>query len=271
MKPLIFDGVGAKAPFTSECVKLDLTLSSTLKWNPVVTAEKVFWELDLGLFDRLAFDLTSESQVRTLGLGLQHFADTLLKSHPTEGVSLWRGTLDFQKSTYHESPYERRDVVLDFVEQLSYFLPEELPVYILLDARQVTDPIQQMLLADPGKRGRVGFALRGMRVPTRDLIWEESFCMVEPLGYIGTGTLEFGSEVRRALFLPKEVSDLDSLRELYELLEREQVPYRLVGEESFTGEWDGLDELFVKREMLSKQALRKLAAFEAAGGVVLDV
>lgn len=271
MKPVIFDGTASDSHFTSEVVKLDLSLSSTLNWEISPPKKRVFWELDLGLFDRLAFPLTSESQLKTLGLGLQHFSDTLLKKHETDGVFLWRGSLNFEGAAPFDSPFDRRDVVLDFVEQLSYFLPEETPVYLLLDARDVADPLQQMLLADPGKRGRVGFALRGMRVPTRDMIWQESFSGSAATGYIGTKAMTFSDEPKRALFLPQELKEPKQLLALYERLEKEKIPYRLVGEESFTGEWDGLDELFVIESELSPLARRKLKAFEAAAGVVKNI
>lgn len=213
--------------------------------------------------------MTSEQQVRTLGLGLQHFAEKLLPRYPTVGASFWRGTLDFQTPLPFQSPFERRDVILDFVEQLSYFLPEELPLFLLLDARKIQDPLEQILLLDPGKRGRVGFAVRGALVSSRDFIWEESGALIDAAGYIGRGEARFNEPSRRALLLPNNVQDLSALKALYERLEQEKISYRLVSEETLTGDWDGLDELFVLKGDLSPLAKRKLAAFEAAGGVVI--
>ena len=51
-------------------------------------------------------------------------------------------------------------------------------------------------------------------------------------------------------------------------LERRGTPYRLIAEMYLTEEWDDLDDLIIFSPLLSKQGLRKVQGFVAAGGRV---
>ncbi|MEI8365249.1 MAG: hypothetical protein WCF65_02415 [Parachlamydiaceae bacterium] len=112
VKPaLIFDAAypGEPVPdgdrFNAVRIMIDGRIQSSLSWTVQAEAAhdyikqglRLFWEIDLGLFNRLERPLSDRVQFQSLVLSLEHFRDTLWKEfrQQTVGLSIYRGSLDF--------------------------------------------------------------------------------------------------------------------------------------------------------------------------------
>ncbi|MCH1429776.1 MAG: hypothetical protein GWP59_00045 [Chlamydiales bacterium] len=94
-------------------IKLDLSLSSDLNFNTQIEQAKqaeekglfLWWELDLGLFDRLTAPLDQEAQFLSLEIACKHFNEKVLEpfSASTFALSLFKGrVLDYQSIRYSD-------------------------------------------------------------------------------------------------------------------------------------------------------------------------
>ena len=111
-RAVIFDAdfIGQEVPahFNSVKIPLEGTVEADLLWDEAkIAAEnyvgqglKIFWDMDLALFDRLKRPLTDHAQFSTLCLSLEHFRDTFWKQFQmqTVGICLYRGIADFYKN-----------------------------------------------------------------------------------------------------------------------------------------------------------------------------
>lgn len=106
----IFDSMvlGEEIPngFNAVKIALDGSLKSDLKWEKqrkmaveyIKKGYKVFWEIQLGLFDSLEKPLSDQSQFLSLCLSLEHFRDTFWKEFQKDsvGLCLYRGSADYR-------------------------------------------------------------------------------------------------------------------------------------------------------------------------------
>lgn len=98
--PIIGMGNAAK-------ITLDGHADASLDWRTAIESAKkytnegyrLFWELNLGLFDGLSAPLFDQTQFMTLGLSIQHFRNTIWKEFHqySIGISLYQGSIDFSK------------------------------------------------------------------------------------------------------------------------------------------------------------------------------
>ena len=107
----VFDAhyLGEEVPpgFDAVRIPLDGTLKADLSWENerqaafayVQKGMRIFWEIDLGLFDRLKYPLENQTQFLSLCLSLEHFRDTLWTTFraQTVGICLYRGPLQLYK------------------------------------------------------------------------------------------------------------------------------------------------------------------------------
>lgn len=105
----IFDATycGEAVPegFDAVRIKIDGSVKADLSWKKEREAAvayiqqglRLFWEIDLGIFDTISHPLDHRPQFLSLALSLDHFRDTLLKefSQKTIGLCLYRGSPDF--------------------------------------------------------------------------------------------------------------------------------------------------------------------------------
>jgi hypothetical protein len=108
--PQVYEGPLDDIP--SDCnavmIQLDGTTQADLSWKKeqvkakelVESGYTLFWDIDLGLFDRLTMPLDHQGQFLSLTLSLEHFRDTLWKEFKdkTLGICIYRGNLDFSKT-----------------------------------------------------------------------------------------------------------------------------------------------------------------------------
>ncbi len=104
----IFDAleVGEEVPpeFNAVVISLNGRANADLDWKRARAAAsgyskqglKIFWQMDLGLFDRLNASLSNQVQYLALLLSLDYFRDMIWKEFQSEtiGVCLYRGRMD---------------------------------------------------------------------------------------------------------------------------------------------------------------------------------
>lgn len=105
--PYIFDKQNSEISpeFNAIRILLDGRSDGCLNWkearvaalNGVGKGLKLFWEINLGLFDHLHAPLDDRTQYLALGLSLEHFRDTLWKEFQAYSIGLcvYRGPADF--------------------------------------------------------------------------------------------------------------------------------------------------------------------------------
>lgn len=286
----------------SIAIQLDGTTSSHLEWNQAKTnarefikkGYKIFWNLDLGLFSRLKRPLSNQTQYLSLELSLKHFKEFIWNDLCADslGVCLYQGPaefrLDLQLDEEDEGHYEEwtashppiksewqrslfcQDVGLEFLELLTSSMPDEIPLFLMLDVKQIQDFQLELFLLHPERYGRLNLILKNSHLPHRCLGWGESSIY----GIVGeAGELLPKEKPQLGICLPtldkmcKE--SCEGLSEILNLLIRKKKSFRLIPESFLISEWDGLSDLIVLKEFLQPQGIRKLRGFNAAGGKII--
>lgn len=270
---------------------LDGRLNASLDWKSsraealqaVEKGFKIFWDINLGLFDQLKHPLTSNSQYLALVLSLEHFRDTLFKDfrEHTVGLNLYRGPLDFStqldwngenlthlQGWLHDNSipcgpllnisavdknlvaFFSRDTGVEYLRLLANVLPDALNLYVTLEVSDQDDRLRQAFLSHRECYGRI--------VPQ-----------------LMRSTLLTAPEATLAILLPSykinRFDDANELRDALDYLSHQNIPYRLIPEELLISEWEGLDSIFVAPKSLSPTGKRKLQGFCAAGGCVVSL
>lgn len=332
--PIIFDAqtLNEKIPsfFNAVRIPLDATLKADLLWKQERQAAetyiqqgfRIFWEIQLGLFNQLTLPITNQSQFLSLSLALEHFRDTLWKEfhQKTVGLCLYRGTADFSlgfvwdkeqlshlrewleqifidvktfafETLCNASSFDEvfplnlsstlegkrllaiyyRDLIGEYLEQLSVCLPDSLQRYVLLDVQPISDPLLQVQLTTNERFSGMNLGVRGPLFNDNVLAWDGSS------GQLGVISREMianseNEQVRIGVCLPSKQQYFPSkwkdLEKAFVALKEKNISFRVIPEATLTTDWDGLDYLIVSSENLSVQGQRKLQGFRAAGGIV---
>lgn len=276
------------AHYNTVSIPLDGKLSSDLDWKKEEEAAeryiglgyKLFWKLDLGLFNTLKFPLSNPSQFLSLVLSLEHFRDGLWKKFKehTLGVSIYDGPADFTsqlawdeqlqgnylawgqkldskfeaKNSYFKSLFAR-DAAAEYLILIGNRMPDAMPLFLDLTMQKDTSVLLELQLLHRERFDRFHLICRNSRFPSFFV------CQQTPVGVC----LPSYQIVDPALYnhLENAVNDL--------LLQK--ISFRLIPEAYLINEWDGLDDLIVNSAALSQQGIRKLHGFCAAGGRVLSL
>lgn len=300
----VYDGFSEKLPegYEAVTIRLDGSSSSDLDWAPSLAkaeGKKVLWELNLGLFDSLRHPLGSEMQLKTLGLALNHFFESVWnESHL--GVILYRGSADFSRAFPWDAEQEEnflswlkdfeggvdtplarklfcRDACTEYLNLLQGFLPDEVPTYLLYDCSGLEEIGEAALLLDPERTARFLRILKEAPLGHREGIWETAKApLIDHALYLGTGApLQEKEPAAYGVFLPTMheyfTQDLAPLEKGIQWLREKGLPYRLLTEEQLISDWDGLDYLLVAPALVNPMAFRKLRGFVAAGGTVVSL
>ena len=133
---LVFDSayIGEEIPsgFDAVRIPIDGTASADLCWKEATEFAlrsrsdlRIFWDLDLGLFNRLKRPLSDQTQFQTLCLSLEYFRDTLWKTFRdrTVGLCLYRGNVDFSQDYPwdEEQIVNLQDWVRDVIGDIGFF------------------------------------------------------------------------------------------------------------------------------------------------------
>ena len=302
-----------KPPAGFDAVKIGLNgaLDADLKWEKeraaaaryVEQGYRIFWEMQSGLFHDLRCPLSTETQLLSLSLALEHFYKTLwaeFKDHSI-GICLYRGEADFsqgypwdeeQESTLKEWLQANneaalhsadlscttsgrrllslfcRDAGAEYLELLAKCLPDSIDHFLLLDVSRLRDPLTTAQLITQERFPLFKIAVKGGRFLGGEMEWEGD--SLGSSGYIGRTSpkKEKMAEIKVGVCLPAP-SIIDWIPELnhclVQLLEK-LTPFRIVPESYLTTGWDGLDVLHVSSPHMTAQGQRKLLGFAAAGG-----
>jgi hypothetical protein len=191
---------------------------------------------------------------------LSHFGKEVWPKHPVKGV-LYRGSADFSRhfvwsekqlanfeewqegQSAHEETHLKRlftaEAFVAYFQMLAHKLPDEMELIIRLDASNTGTLAQTLHLLSPERF--------------------EHF------------RLEWDAPKTSALgvcFPPDALCSQEILTKINGILAEKAV--KPVYENLLTEQWDGLDELIIFPEGLSPLGKRKLAGFQAAGGIVRE-
>ena len=316
---IIFDsqtiGEDVPAEFNAVKIVLDGKMQAHLDWSSAKRAAlvyrekglKIFWEMDLGLFDRLTLPLSNQTQFLSLCLSLEHFRDAIWKEFQEEsiGISLYRGSADY-RSTF---PWDTEQVS-NFQGWLqdSFKSVAELKDEANIHVAHFSDIHPLMLSSSKGQHLLSLFCrdvngeyldLLANRFPGNSsyLILDDStitspmlkaqLLTKERYPRLNLGLIKQGGHQRQLAFQEHEeavklgiclpamsfhrFSDYENLEEVLQWLQGASLRYRIIPESQLTTEWDGLDDLFVVSRSLGVQGRRKLQGFCAAGGIVVTL
>ncbi len=242
--------------------------SSTLHWE-IPENGPLFFRFELGLEDPF-FMIEDVMLFESLSLALKKFRDEVWPKvkDRTLGAVLYRGTADFSsrylwterqlqnwKEIGEESAHLKRLFCADsfayYFQMLSHSLPDELPIYLLLDASHTGTVAEKHQLLSSTRFEHFQVATRALPF-TNGLIWSEN------------DTFYPSEKVPHALCLP----DKCPTEVLQEKMDQISQPYRVIPEARLTEDWEGVDTLHVLNNYLSEQGKRKLKGFVAAGGQI---
>jgi hypothetical protein len=272
----------------------------------------LMWNMQLGLFQELNHPLHDQTQFLALTLALKHFRDFLAEdwiSH-TFGISLYRGRADWSDHFSWNSHQEHnlrawlqengsadfallsfevlkhhpegrrlielfcRDVAVEYLTLLSGHLPEDLPVYVFLDATaSVSDLVHHIQLLHPERFDRLRLAVKGSFLPLDHLGWQ----IPTQHGYSGYFPVQLPpvEEVTIGICLPSKnlyhPPYYAGLDRVIQWLQEKRLRFKIMTESHLTLQWNGLNELFYLSTGLSAQGKRKLQGFCAAGGTAVAI
>ncbi|NGX60855.1 MAG: hypothetical protein K940chlam9_00327 [Chlamydiae bacterium] len=260
--PEIYDGRGeVPSSFNVGRVHLDASLRSLLRWEEELSqairfvrdGKALFWELDFGRGECLG----EEEHYLPLELASRHFVEKVYPDYceNTFGVGIYRGELP------SDSAYRA-------LRSLGAFLPENAPLFLLLDTSSIEERSLYFSTLSPFAYGPFSLAIRGEwqgKYPYAfpSFSWDSG---PSPWGYIGTkqGEKLASRELPTAICLPEGEEGWKEIEKILDHLGDK--PFRAIPERVLTHEWDGVERLYVPSRGISFQGERKLRGFLAAGG-----
>lgn len=217
----------------------------------------IIWEMDWGNHTGI---LTDESVFASQALALKTWTSVFGEFvEKTKGVLLYKGPACpyLQTDSYFEWLEKREDtlfhrrlyssgILLEYLHRLGSFLPDTLPLLVELDVSGIEKAAEQALLFSPERTLHLHVVLCGGKIPIPN-----------------------DKEAVLGVCLPCEEhwtqEIVDRLETVLESLQGRI--YRLVPEAMLNEQWDGLDEILVLEQALTKKGRRMLQGFAAAGGI----
>jgi len=217
--------------------------------------------------------------------GLQDWIESCFQT-----IDLFRLETGIDVATFHEMKFDHlyasspvdaslltlhsADVAAEYLVMLANRLPDEIPLFILLDAETVHNPYLLGQLSSKERFGQIQPLIKGSRLPLEEYAWEQSNVA---LGYLARKAIpslplretKIGvclpalTVVRPIHYYPLQMA-MDDLIKV-------DIHFRVIPESSLISSWDGLDYLIVDPALLGPQGKRKLQGFCAAGGTVLSL
>jgi hypothetical protein len=260
-------------------ITCDARSSSTLEWGhkraeaiaAIASGKKILWHLDFGLFHALKWPLDHMGQFLGFSLAIDHFKNGLWQEFHkfSLGVVLYKGNAnplpqfpwdEKLKTRFSVWLEERacessdefaeilfaRDVVADYIEQLSLrLMADEIMPYVIFDALP-EDLLLRALLTDPDR-------YEGIRQMPSTWKTEEE----KPL----------------AVYMPAITVAQTSLLAPYKKILGELNPedFKLIPEDQLISVWHGLNTLYFYPPAISRSGQRKVQGFLAAGGEKIEL
>jgi hypothetical protein len=261
---------------------LDWRFAHDLAQNAIKERKKIFWQIDLGLFNPQGLSIDNETLFQSLCLALEHFRDGLWNQFQESsiGLSLYQGSPDFNSLFYWSERWKERykewseeffleckdlerkrrffcrNAVAEYLTLLARRLPDTLPCYVSFDCSRIQRPIDQLEMLYPE-------CWEGVNLHVIDSLL--------PLNTLGVDQVSAST----AIYLPPMENyppeDNLALKRLINDLILSKIPFRLIADERLTTQWEGLDRLFFDETRVSVQGRRKIQGFLAAGGAVIEM
>lgn len=255
--------------------------SDSLDWdvNAFPDAGPLLFRFDLGL-ESPFFPIDDEMHFQALSLALNKFTQEIWpKFHERiSGAVLYRGSIDFssyflwtekQRENWNVWSQERpplnhshmqrlfcADAFAHYFQMLAHRLPDELPLYLLLDGSGVGTIAERHQLISRERFDHFILAVKGLPHAYR-LTWVEE--RIE----------ESEDKPSVALCFPEEKMCTENvLNRMDHQIQSMKIPFRIVSEAFLTEEWDGVDQLHVLKEAMTLQGDRKLKGFLATAGEI---
>lgn len=220
-----------------ESVRLDLSRTSSLKWEKVESERLILWELDTDLWE---LPFADEGEIRAFEHAIDHFVETVFDPEKSFGVLLYKGGLDFPR---------------DLIKSIAARLPDAAFPFLALDGSGLsTEELLRRLKREDLQH--FGLILKGGQHPYAfpAIGWDQP----SPFGVYGQAQLLPQLEIPLALCQPEQG----------EFSLPDQV-CRVIPEQLLIYEWDGVDELIVPPS-ITTEGQRKVNGFVAAGGRVVQ-
>lgn len=244
-------------------ITLSCRPSDSLDWDfqTIPKEGTIFWRFDLGLEDPF-FPIDDEMRFASLSLALTKFTQEIwpIYQERTFGAVLYRGSAEFSwgEPQTHVRRISCANAFANYFQMLAHRLPDEMPLYLLLDATGLGSLAERHHLLSRERFEHFLVATKGL-AHTNGLLWEGE-------GVINPQVIK----ASEALCLPTEsMCSGEVLQRLETQMKRIKKPFRVISEAFLTEDWEGVDILHVLRGTLTIQGERKIKGFEAAGGVVI--
>lgn len=216
---------------------IDVSPSSLLDWEERTDESPRLWRLDLKLE---TFPLESEAHFERVKLALEHFSEKLWRESDF-GIEIYRGSLRFpiQWNAHHKAEASgdlleyRATVVADFLLRCAASLPLDAAISAHLDLDGLPISVAGHLMS-PKYFNHIELFAEGY--PSHE----------HPLA---------------VCLPPKPDSRVDELVNKF--------PVRLIPEEALTEWWQGVDQLIVFPDLLTRQGFRKVQGFAVTEGEIL--
>ncbi len=253
--------------YTAATLVLDARPESSLNWKLefeqaeclIAKGYKICFELNLGLFRPESKPLTHQGQFQTYVLALDEFRARFLApfSEHTEAVILYRS----MEASSAMQP--------DYLELLRQELPDDIISLILIDATHLQDPYSFSMRFNLDRFSLFTLAICNAPLLLSCATWKQGQSL---LGYIGRDIKSYKphQDVQAGLIIPRSSVDAESIKPLLNQLIQSNKPFKVISEDLLPVEWEGLDELYIKQDLLAPTTLRTIAGFQAAGGTVLN-
>ncbi len=241
--------------YTAATLRLDARPQSSLNWLEeykeakalVAAGYKISFELDLGLDFR-------PNLYQTHALALDEFCKRFLQPFHNECASI----ILLRKEGIFSSVEE-----IAYLELLRQELPDDIVTLLLFDCKTLQDPYSFSCTFNQDRLCQFTLALANAPLLVPSLCWKEGNGLY---GYIGRNIGAYApQEVSCGLIVPRSTTNSESLKPYLSTI---QEPFKLISEDFLPLEWEGLDELYVKEDLLAATSLRTIAGFEATGGIV---
>ena len=222
---------------------LDWTQELTLAHALVEREEKILWKLDVGL-ENSVYPFDCELTFQAASFAMHRFTEYVwpLFQNSTESVCLYQGSAP--KSCL------AADELANYLQMLSHKLPDEATILLLFDLSEIQSPLLALQIISKDRFSHFCVALRGMDLPLEGLFWEQKELRWHSL------------ETRAGFVFPTaHIHDFEVPKE----------GVKILFENFLSEEWAGLDLLYIVRDSLTSQAMRKIQGFVAAGGEVREI
>lgn len=150
-----------------------------------------------------------------------------------------------------------------YFHRLAAALPEELFVFLCLDARYSMHPAYLYQLLSKERFSHLQLAVKGAPIFLDALVWKEGVIESQPQ-YPSVGVCFPNDPYCKQ-------STLHQFKKVLMDLKAQGIAYRIIPEFLMTSSWEGIDEMIVLQRALSPQGKRILQGFSITGGKMIYI